>query len=382
MCGFMCRSIPMKKVFSSLVILTIFIAASHAQRSKVIAAFQLIENGKYEEAKTAIEEATHDQKTRGWTRTWYARGLLAQQAYEKGMKDNDKKKYELYPDQLYVAYDSYRKTLLFDRNGRMNDVVAPMYVQLANDFLKMGEKHYKDEDYGEALRAFEHALDINKSPILTIDLDTNLVYNAALSAYQANDWDKAMEYLTELNEYRYSSNIPHLLNNVYLQQGDSTNAEQVLAEGVERYAYEKDLVLLYVDQLYQEGEIKNAVSVLDSAAANDTVNAVFFYTKGLIYQKSEQYNKAIRAYERTVEADPEKIEAYSNIATCYYNMAVEIEEKARKITNMRLYRSEKVKSDAARKSAVMWLERAYEKDPLNQDVRDQLNQLNQFLRNE
>lgn len=376
----MCRSIPMRKVFIVLVIFSVFGTAAYGQRSKVIAAFQLIENEKYKEAKTAIEEATHDAKTRGWTRTWYARGLLAQQAYEKGMKDNDKKKYELYPDQLYVAYDSYRKSLLFDRNGRMNDVVAPMYVQLANDFLKVGEKHYKSEDYDEALRAFEHALEINKSPILTIDLDTNLLYNAALSAYQAKEWEKATQYLSELNDFRYSSNIPHLLNTVYLAQGDSTTAEQVLAEGVERYDYEKDLVLLYVDLLFQEDAVGNAVAILDSAAVNDTVNAVFFYTKGLIYQKAEHYNKAILAYERTVEADPEKIEAYSNIATCYYNMAVEIEEQARKITNMRLYRSERVKSDAARKSAVTWLERAYEMDPLNQDVREQLNQLNQFLR--
>jgi len=370
----------MRKVFIVLVIFSVFGTAAYGQRSKVIAAFQLIENEKYKEAKTAIEEATHDAKTRGWTRTWYARGLLAQQAYEKGMKDNDKKKYELYPDQLYVAYDSYRKSLLFDRNGRMNDVVAPMYVQLANDFLKVGEKHYKSEDYDEALRAFEHALEINKSPILTIDLDTNLLYNAALSAYQAKEWEKATQYLSELNDFRYSSNIPHLLNTVYLAQGDSTTAEQVLAEGVERYDYEKDLVLLYVDLLFQEDAVGNAVAILDSAAVNDTVNAVFFYTKGLIYQKAEHYNKAILAYERTVEADPEKIEAYSNIATCYYNMAVEIEEQARKITNMRLYRSERVKSDAARKSAVTWLERAYEMDPLNQDVREQLNQLNQFLR--
>jgi len=369
----------MRRVFVSLIILTLLLTTVHGQRSKVIAAFQLIENGKYNEAKTAIEEATHDAKTRGWTRTWYARGLLAQTAYEKGIKENDKKKYELYPDQLYVAYDSYRKALLFDRNGRMNDVVAPNYVQLANDLLKLGDKHYKSGEYNASLRAFEHALEINKSPILTIDLDTNLVYNTALAAYQAKDWEKAAAYLGRLNEFRYSSNIPHLLQTVYLAQGDSTDAETVLADGVQRYEYDKDLVLLYVDLLYDQDRVDKAVLVLDSAARHDTVNAVFFYTKGLIFQKNEQYRKAITAYEKAVEADPDRIETYSNIATCYYNMAVEIEERARRITNMRLYRAEKVKSDAARKSAVTWLERAYEKDPLNQEVRDQLNQLNQFL---
>ncbi len=51
---------------------------SPAQKSKVMASFQLIETGKYEEAKKSIEEAIADKKTEQWPRTWYARGLLCQ----------------------------------------------------------------------------------------------------------------------------------------------------------------------------------------------------------------------------------------------------------------------------------------------------------------
>jgi len=60
-----------------------------AQKSKVLAVFQLIETGKYSEAKEEIEEAIADKKTGQWFRTWYARGLLCQTAYQKGIAEKD-----------------------------------------------------------------------------------------------------------------------------------------------------------------------------------------------------------------------------------------------------------------------------------------------------
>jgi tetratricopeptide (TPR) repeat protein len=366
----------------SILFISLFIAWSltlHAQRSKVLGAFQLIENNKFEEAKIAVEEAIQYKKTKDWTKTWYARGLLAQTAYEKGIKEKDKKKYELYPDQLYVAYDSYQKSLKLDKNGRMDSQIAPLFVKLANDFLKISENFYKEKDYKEAFRGFELALKINKSSILSLELDTSLLYNTALAAYQSEEWEKASGYLQQLNEYKYSPNIPQLLHAAFLAQGDTASAENALAEGVVIYAYDKDLVLLYADMLYHKKEFKKAVLVLDSAAVKDSSNAVFFYTKGLLYQKLDQYKKAIKAYEQSVAANPNKVETYSNIAACYYNMAVVIEEKARDISDMNLYHAEKLKSDAARESALEWYEKAYKKDPGNQSIFEQLNKLKQFL---
>ena len=85
-----------------------------------MASFQLIETGKYEEAKKSIEEAIGDKKTEQWHRTWYAKGLLCQTAYREGVDKNDKKKSELYPDQLYLAFDSYQKARSFDKRGKLD----------------------------------------------------------------------------------------------------------------------------------------------------------------------------------------------------------------------------------------------------------------------
>src|SRR6056297_3075346 len=148
----------MKRSLILFILFTIFYISSSAQKSKVIAVFQLIETGKYGEAKDAIEDAINEESTEQWARTWYARGVLCQNAYEEGIKKNDKKKTELYPDQLKVAFDSYEKARTLDKKGRYEEQLEPKYVLLANDFQKLGEKRFKNRKYEEALQAFEHAL--------------------------------------------------------------------------------------------------------------------------------------------------------------------------------------------------------------------------------
>lgn len=371
-----------KTMNKRLFLISIFAACSllmHAQRTNVFAAFQLIENGKYNEAKEAVEEALEDEKTREWHRTWYARGLLCHKAYQAGMKEKDKKKYELYPDQLFLAYESFEKSLSYKRNSRIIDQLEPIYVQMANAFMVLGEKEYKAKRYERALKAYENALKINEGYIISVQLDSNLVYNTALSAYNSKEHQKSIKYLERLNEMKYSANIPHLLHMVHLAVGDTSSAEIVLQEGIENYKKNEELVLVLVDLLYEEGKCKEAVIVLDSASAKDPEKYIYPFTKGLVYQKDEEYDRAIAAYKSAIDTDPEKLDAYTSIGTCYFNMGVEIEQRARTINNNNLYRAELAKSVEARKNAVIWLEKALEKSSDNQNVRNQLLQLYRSL---
>ncbi len=352
---------------------------SRAQKSKVIAALQLIETGRYKDAKKAIEEALDSEKTRKWPRTWYAKGLLCQTACREGMEENDKTKYELYPDQLHTAVDSYEKARSLDKRGRLDDQMAPRYVLLANEFQRLGKKHYNNQKYEEALKKFEQALQINQSPILTVRIDTNLIYNTALAAYEAEKWEKAIEYLEKLNKGKYSSNVPHLLCSVYLGKADTISAKRVLIEGIDRYKDHEDLVLLLADLFLQTDAEEKAITVLDTASLQNPSEYIYPYTKGLVYQKTDQYKKAIDAYKKAIALAPGEAKIYANTGTCYYNLGVEIEKNARTITNNRAFRQENERSEEAFETAVSWFEEAYERDPDNQYVIEKLSQLYKVL---
>lgn len=358
----------MKRIYIILFLLATATAFVHAQKSKVIAAYQLIETGKFEEAKTVIEEAKNDDKTLGWPKTWHARGLLCQTAYQKGLEDKDVKKCQLYDDQLYVAYESYENARKLDKSGRMDDQLAPLYVLLANKLLKEGEKKYEAEQYKEALKAYEHVIMINANPIVAVKTDTNLVYNTALAAYMSRDWDKATEYLEQLNGYGYSANIPHLLYAAHLAEEDTLAAEEALIDGIHRYDENEELVLLLVDLLLRTNDADRAVAVLDTAAAEHPENYIFPYATGLVYEHTEQYDRAIESYKQGIALAPDEPRLYVNIGTCYYNTGVMIQAGARQITSNKKFMEEKEKSEQAFKSAMEWLKKAEEKDPDNEKV--------------
>lgn len=348
-----------------LLILTIFLSGcavlSPLQRSKLLTVSNLIDSGKFVEAKEVVEELVSDNESNKWARTWYLKGHLCQTAYQEGVKRNDKSLQELYPEQLYVAYTSYARALTLDKGGRLERQIAPKYVLLANELQKIGEAHYRARRYSEALKAFEFAHKISQSRILSIEPDMNLVYNIALSAYESKEWDKAKQHLEQLHRGNYSSNASHLLSNAHLEMGDTLAAQRVLREGITKYQNNIDLVLLLTDLYHKRHETDEAIKMLDEVIAKNPSDYFYVYTKGLVYQKANKYNEAIEAYKRANAIAPNELMVYVNIATSYYNIGVSIEENTRTITNSRLVQEEKARSQEAFNSAISWLDQAYER---------------------
>ncbi|MCK4880859.1 MAG: hypothetical protein KAS82_09370, partial [Bacteroidales bacterium] len=252
------------------------------QKSKVMAVMQMIDNEKYDDAKEAIELAVLNDKTSRWHRTYYTKGLLCQTAYEAGVKKKDTKKTNLYPDQLFVAYDSYEKALELDVRERLHTTIRQKYYLLSNDFRTMGEELYKKREYLESLRAFEHALLIGESDMISVKTDTNLIYNTAMAAYESQNWEKAIEYLTGLHADAHSTNACLLLSVAYLQSGDTVRSEEVIMEGVELYQYEDSLVMYLVNQLVTSGRMEPAINILDRAIEARPENFMFHWARGLV----------------------------------------------------------------------------------------------------
>lgn len=345
------------------------------QKSRVLSVFQLIESEKYDEAREAIDLAVWNDKTSRWHRTYYAKGLLCQKAFEAGFEKGDIKKTNLYPDQLVVAYDAYEKALQLDSRNRIASAIAVQYYALANDFQNLGEKYYLKKDYSKAVEAFEHALLLSKSPLLSVVTDTNLVYNTAMAAYEARQWDIAISYLTGLNDDAYSPNTALLLYSAHVNNGDSLLAEQVLFDAEERYKSEETIVLQLVDLLVGTGRAEQAVAILDTASSRRPENYNFPWTRGLVFQRLKLYDQAIVSLSQASTLAPGEVGIYYNLGICYYNIGVSINESARQIKSNLEYKSARREAMEQFREAVKWLEKAFELDPADQQTISKLYQL-------
>lgn len=365
----------MKRFFFLAILFTGCSVFSPLQKGKVISLYHLIETEKFEDAKIAAEKMIEDEEASQWAATWMARGYLCQTAYKNGMDNNNSNLYALYPDQLYVAWDSYERALEIDPKERLKRQLAPKYVLLANDLQKLGMANLTDRKYSDALRAFEKAMEIEKIPFLDLQQDTVLLYNAALAAYESRKWPIAIRYFEKLHDAGYSQNATHLLFRSLMVQGDTTAAEDVLFEGIEAYDDHENLVILLARFLMDQSREQEAIAVIDRGIDENPVNALLFYNKGLVFQMSNNYQQAIEAYKMAVDLDPDYLMAYANIATCYYNIGVTYEENTLRLTNNRKVKEKRKKSEKAFESALIWLDATVAKKPEDIWIIERISQL-------
>jgi len=365
----------MKRFLFLILVLSGCSLVTPLKKSRLISLYHLIEIGKFKDAKAVADEMIQSPESAEWANAWYAYGYLCQTAYRQGIKKNDPKLYKLYPDQLYLAWEAYEKSRGLDGSQRMERNLAPKYVLLANDFQSKGVKSFDEQKYNESLRAFEHALQIERLPFLSIPKDTLLIYNTALAAYEDKNWTKANKYLKILHDYQYSENSTHLLFNVNLQLKDTVNAEKVLREGISNFEKHDQLVFLLSEFYYNTSRPDEAIGVIEEAINENPENSQFYYTQGLIYQKTNQFHKAIESYTECLKGDPDNLMIYTSIATCYYNIGVIYEEKTLKLKRNQAVKEERAKAKKALKSALFWLNSAIAKQPEDPEVINRISQL-------
>ena len=365
----------MKKYLLFTGILLCVSIGTMAQKSRVISANNLLESENYQEAKEAIDLAVINPKTADWPRTYLVKGLLCQVAFEAGFEKEDEKKTKLYPDQLYLAYDSYEKALELDTKKRIHSSVETQYYELANSFQKLGQRHYLRREYNQALKAFELALKVSESPLISVKIDTSLIYNTAMAAYESKSWDKAVQYLSSLDKDSYSPGTTLLLQKAYMAVGDSISGELVLNDGIGKYDYNQTIVLQLVDLYVASNRWAEAFTLMDSAILHQPDNYYFPWTRGLLYQNLEQYELAIEDLQHASKLAPEEVTIYYNLGICYYNMGVEIDKKALQIRSNKEYRATRAEAKKSFQKAVVWFEKAYEANPGHQPTILKLYQL-------
>ena len=364
----------MKQSLVIILLLGLTLSVS-GQKSRVLAVKQMIDAAKYDEAKEAIELAVLNDRTSKWYRTYYTKGLLCQTAYEAGVEKDESKLINLYPDQLFVAYDSYEKALELDVRERMHSQIRHQYYLLANDFRSMGEELFMKKTHKESLRAFEHALLIGESDLVSAKTDTNLVYNTAMAAYESENWEKTTKYLSSLHEIAYSVNTTLLLAMAWRNAGDTVRSEEVLMEGVELFHYDESVLIFLVNELVRSGRMEPAITYLNKAIEASPENFLFLWARGLVYRRMNDYDKAILSFRKAAELAPEKPTLYYHIGVSYYNIGIDLRESALRVAENDDYLEIREQYLEKFREAVKWLERSYELDPTNEKTITRLNQL-------
>jgi tetratricopeptide (TPR) repeat protein len=365
----------------NLALLIILVSCS--PRTKVSSSQSLKDTGKLEEALQTINEAVdptaeNAEKTINWPRTWEVRGEIYQAIYQS----KDKSVKGLSEDPLTEALNSYKKALDLDEGGKFSNSLKVKLTLLTNDLTNQAVEAFNDEDYNKALRSFEQILAIQEIPIIERDspgaIDTVIIFNAGLAAYNAENYDKAIEYYrkaaaTGYNEARTYS----LIANSYQLKKDTIGALKALQEGFEKYP-EDNVVLTSMIQIYLDmNKTEDAMRYLSMAIEKEPNNATYHFAQGTLYERMKNNQKAIESYDKAIKADPNFFNAYYNLGALYYNEGVKQIEVANAVpTNQNdVYEAELKKADEWFKKALPYMEKCYQLKPDDNMTKESLKNL-------
>ena len=343
-----------------LFVLLFAISSVFAQKGKVTSALSYKEAGKLDKAVEAIEETIDatNPKTEGsvtWPRTWEVRGEIYQAVFQS--KDENYKK--LSSDPLTVAYDSYMKALQLDDKDRFSKSVKIKLTLLIGDLTNQAVAGFNEEAYEKAMKSFEQIMAIEQTPVFKADdpnaVDTVIIFNAGLAAYNAKNYDKAIEYYKQAAKYKYNGAKTYsLIANSYFQKKDTVGALQVLQDGLKEYSDNGILLVEVINVYLNANKIDAAMKYLDIAIAQDPKNASYFFAQGTLYDKLQKPEEASTSYLKAIEYKEDYFDAYYNLGALYYNKGVKQVDVANLVPSSQpdKYEEEKNKADIEFKKAI------------------------------
>ncbi|MCU0434278.1 MAG: tetratricopeptide repeat protein [Bacteroidia bacterium] len=304
-------------------------------------------------AKQNIDEASVHPDTKDDATTWlyvgdvyiamYQREYNAALAQIKDVTDNGKKQAMAYittpAGNLMTATDAYLKARKLDLKMANMDAIMKGLSDCNFRVQNYGIAMYGQKKYTDAYPAFDRAVSIGSA---MNKVDSNMMSNAAVSAYNAQMYTEAATYYKKLTEIKYGKgNTWMMLGRVYLDQKDSATYKTTIEEGLKIYPQDPDLLTESVNIKMRAGKSVEAIEQLNTLVKQRPNDAQLEFVVGNVYDRmanpldaegkslpkpanyEELIENAALHYKKAIEIDPKLVDAYYNLGVLYYNQSVE-----------------------------------------------------------
>lgn len=338
----------MKKI--TLFLLAVIIsAAAIAQKGKITAAETFIRENAFDKAKEAIEAAIAHPKSMGLAKTYYVKGKLCQAAFDSG----DPKAMSLYPDILMEAYKNFEKAVELDPKLKNTIIRDNSYALLGNSFLNDAINKFNEKNYKGAMESFERNVMVSGSDLYVGMVDTLVIFNAGLAAYNAEMYPEAIAHFRTCTESGTEDTKPYIfMSDSYIKMQDTANAEAVLMEGYKAFPDTLDIILQATQFYLDANNSDKAFEFVHKAMEMDPENYILYLVEGSLYMKLEEYAKAIESLKVSLAKNPQQFESNYNIGLSYVSIANEMLNEANMIADNKEYEIAKNKAFDEMKKAI------------------------------
>lgn len=202
---------------------------SFAQKSQVVSAWNYLNNGELDKAKTAINTATNDETTKIMAKTWFYRGNIYLAIYNDSTRKKDF-------NDLTEAYNSYIKAKEYDAKGDFTIDLMNPWLEVAYYTFNEAVIPYNAKDYQKAYDNFMRVSEIYgivNSTYKQNIIDTSASFYAANAAVKLGKYEDATKIYNELinNKHFEDPEIYTNLADIALAGKDTSAAIAQLDKG-------------------------------------------------------------------------------------------------------------------------------------------------------
>ncbi len=200
----------------------------------------MMDKGKFREAKEAIDKYLQDPKKANNAEALYFKGRV----YNSLSRDKSAQPSELFGLRS-DAFDAFKRNQELDKKDVfMSLETHTSYLDLYLGMYDLGVQEFNNKNYDAAFNAFQKALEIEAytlakkytySQIKFSALDTSLVMNAAAAGIQAKREDEAMQQYKKITDANVSSDdyrdVYVLLAEYYNKKNDAASLQALVEKG-------------------------------------------------------------------------------------------------------------------------------------------------------
>ncbi len=260
------------------------------------------------------------------------------------------------------AFDAYKKAYEVDAKKSKEKDIREGLSLISRKYLDEGMNAYQFGKLADASVLFEKAADAAAAEPCN-QVDSTAIYNAGYTAWAVQDYARAQKFFEKCLDVEYyyeGGEVFAKLGDVYNNLGDAKKGAEILEKGFVMFPQSQSILIGLINYYIESGENTDRLFVLiDEAKKNEPNNASLHYVEGNIYKQLKQADKAVEAYYRCAEINPEYEYGYIGAGILYYELAVELQEKASNEMDDKKWEELNKEFEVALKNALEPFEKAY-----------------------
>ena len=269
----------------------------------------------------------------------------------------------VFEDPLSNALYAYTKAYEVDVKKSKEKDIKTGIQSIQQKYFVDGMNQYTLGNYSKAGELLGKAAIASETAPNSV-VDTTALYNAGYIYWASKDYETAKTYFERClaeNYFYENGEVYAKLGDIYFNLGDKPMGVEILESGFVKFPQSQSILIGLINYYIESNENTDRLfELIGEAKKNEPENVSLYYVEGNIHKQLGNFERALEAYKECTIVDPSYDFGYHGQGALYYDLAVQLSEKAQNEFDDAKYQALVKEYEQALLDAIEPFEKAFE----------------------